>query len=174
MENMLKDMPNSYPDNLLYMVMTRDKIWVNRPIRLNPSHLDYCIRRLDEKTKRVIILKFKAMMTDREIADILKMRQGKVIEITKAGIDNIKYLGRKHRELEEQRIKRGMNQQNPPIGVLDLPEGLKTILKRAGIGNVYDLTNLTEDNLKSIKYIGDIKVNQIKQALNMHGLKLLQ
>lgn len=74
--------------------------------------------------------------------------------------------------VQEEIAKAPLSPFDTPLHYLELPHRVVATLRRRGIKTAGELTEMTEDDLLKLSYIGEVKVAQIKDVLGGLGLSL--
>lgn len=173
MRGMPKGMPRSYPESLQYIVgNVSGYVAGSRPMKITTAHLEKCVERLNETRRQIVELRFKTGMTNKQIGETLGISGKDVGEELRGAIRLIRIMAKNDIKRRETQLRREANAGEPTIDILGLPESIMKYLKRADIIYMSDLTHLTEEELRQVRNIGNVRIAHIKQALANNGLSL--
>lgn len=174
----------TYPDNLLYDLFDRD--WeYPRPADFDGS-LEYVLHTLTERERRILGFRYKDGLIYEEIGKRECVTRERIRQINARALRKLRHPDRFYYlkygvsgviawKAESARAAAIASLQKPDITDMTLEELELSVrsyncLKRAGIGTLREISEMTFDELCHVRNLGKKSIDEISCILTRHGL----
>ena len=165
------DVMNFYPYNLaLHMLEDYEMVY-----RVYVPELLRCIDKLTEKEKKVLCLRYKNDMTLENVGCMFDLSKERVRQIEARAFHKLKSQSLKKMWLYEERPESYCSSDDylkKEIEYMELSVRTNNCLRRAGIKHIGDLCDLTVEDLKKVRNLGNKSLNELLDKASVLGIEI--
>lgn len=158
-----------YPDGLLDLIFNREEIKYTPQIREN---LEKVVNSLPEKSRRLILLRFKDKYLIKEISAVVNLSPSVISHKINHIVSTMRHPIIKTRILGKSKLAENDLDADNEYNLDNFPLKMRTynVLKRNGIDRLDQIHSIKQ--LRNLRCVGETSIREIADIANQHGITI--